>query len=76
LGKGVVGYVQWLYREAKPLLGRYREIDICLACPSPVAFALGMAFSRTPKITVCDYQNGKYVPVFSLELIEERLPFD
>ncbi|MFA0733396.1 MAG: hypothetical protein LKKZDAJK_002705 [Candidatus Fervidibacter sp.] len=71
-----LGYVQWLYREAKPLLGRYREIDICLACPSPVAFALGMAFSRTPKITVCDYQNGKYVPVFSLELIEERLPFD
>ncbi|MFA0760233.1 MAG: hypothetical protein HZLCBSQH_000323 [Candidatus Fervidibacterota bacterium] len=71
-----LGYVQWLYREAKLLLGRYREIDICLACPSPVAFALGMAFSRTPKITVCDYQNGKYVPVFSLELIEERSPFD
>ena len=71
-----LGYVQWLYREAKPLLGRYREIDICLACPSPVTFALGMAFSRTPKITVCDYQNGKNVPVFSLELIEERLPFD
>jgi hypothetical protein len=71
-----LGYVQWLYREAKPLLGRYREIDICLACPSAIAFALGMAFSRTPKVTVCDYQNGKYVPVFSLSEIEKRLPFD
>jgi hypothetical protein len=25
---------------------------------------------------VCDYQNSKYVPVFSLSEIEERLPFD
>lgn len=71
-----LGYVQWLYREAEPLLGRYREIEVCLVCPSPIAFALGMAFSRTPKITVCDYQDGKYVPIFSLALIEGRLPFD
>lgn len=71
-----LGYVQWLYREARPLLGRFQQVDICLVCPSAVAFALGMAFSRTPKVTVCDYQNGRYVPVFSLAEIEKRLPFD
>lgn len=71
-----LGYVQLLYEEAKPLLGRYSQIDICLVCPSAIAFALGMAFSRTPKLTVCDYQNGKYVPVFSLAEIERKLPFD
>jgi len=71
-----LGYVQWLYREARPLLGRYQAIEICLVCPSAVAFALGMAFSRTPKITVCDHQDGKYVPVFSLSEIERKLPFD
>lgn len=71
-----LGYVQWLYREAKPLLGRFQQVDICLVCPSAIAFALGMAFSRTPKVTVCDYQNGCYVPVFSLAEIEKRLPFD
>lgn len=71
-----LGYVQWLYREAKPLLGRYSQVDICLVCPSAIAFALGMAFSRTPKLTVCDYQSNAYVPVFSLAEIEKRLPFD
>lgn len=71
-----LGYVQWLYREARPLLGRYEQVDICLVCPSAIAFALGMAFSRTPKVTVCDYQNGRYVPIFSLAEIEKRLPFD
>ncbi|MEM1552784.1 MAG: SAVED domain-containing protein [Candidatus Bathyarchaeia archaeon] len=70
-----LGYVQWLYHEARPLLGRYEQVDICLVCPSAIAFALGMAFSRTPKVTVCDYQNGRYVPVFSLAEIEKRLPF-
>ena len=71
-----LGYVQWLYREAKPLLGRFQQVEICLVCPSAAAFALGMAFSRTPKVTVCDYQNGRYVPVFSLAEIEKGLPFD
>ena len=71
-----LGYVQWLYREAKELLGKYQQVDLCIASPSAIAFALGMAFSRTPKITVCDYQDGKYVPVFSLSEIEKRLPFD
>jgi len=71
-----LGYVQWLNLEAKKLIGEYRQVDLCISCPSAIAFALGMAFSRTPKVTVCDYQNGKYVPVFSLSEIEKRLPFD
>jgi hypothetical protein len=74
--KDWLGYVQWLYREARELLGKYQQVDLCIASPSPIAFALGMAFSRTPKVTVCDYQNGKYVPVFSPSEIEKRLPFD
>lgn len=74
--KNWLGYVQWLFKESKPLLGRYKAVDICLAGTSPIVFALGMAFSRTPKITVCDYQNGLYIPVFSLMAIEKRLPFD
>jgi hypothetical protein len=74
--KDWLGYVQWLYRETRELLGKYQQVDLCIASPSPIAFALGMAFSRTPKVTVCDYQNSKYVPVFSLSEIEKRLPFD
>ncbi len=70
-------YVQWLYRAAQPLLGNYPQVDVCLTVPVPIAFALGMACSRTPKIRVCDYrQAGQYVPVFSLATIEQRLPFD
>mgnify|MGYP001773928219 CR=1 FL=1 len=69
-------YVQWLLKEALPLIGRYSQVDLCLAMPAPIAFALGMALSRTPKIKVCDYQSGQYEPVFSLETIEQRLPFD
>jgi hypothetical protein len=74
--KDWLGYVQWLYRETRELLGKYQQVDLCIASPSPIAFALGMAFSRTPKVTVCDYQNGNYVPVFLLSEIEKRLPFD
>lgn len=71
-------YVQWLYKEAKPFLDKFknREIHLCLAAPSVIAFALGMALSRTPNITVCDFQSDKYVPVFSLREIERsKLPF-
>lgn len=69
-------YVQWLFREAQPLVAKYQQVEVCLYCPAVIAFALGMAFSRTPKITVCDLQQAKYVPVFSLATIEQRLPFD
>jgi hypothetical protein len=75
--KDWLGYVQWLYRETRELLGKYQQVDLCIASPSAIAFALGMAFSRTPKVTVCHYyQDSKYVPVFSLSEIEKRLPFD
>jgi hypothetical protein len=72
-----LGYAQWLYRETKPLIGHYRQVDLCLVSPSALAFALGMAFSRTPKVTVCDFfDDHHYAPVFSLAEIERRLPFD
>lgn len=70
-------YVQSLVTEAKPLMDRYAEIEICLICPSVIAFALGMAFSRDPRITICHWLDGGYAPVFSLREIERRrLPFD
>lgn len=69
-------YVQRLWQKASPLMGRYRHIDVCLMCPSVVAFALGMAFSRTPGVTVCHWLNDQYVPVFPFTEIERRLPFD
>lgn len=69
-------YVQRLWQKANPLIGRYRQVDLCLICPSVVAFALGMAFSRTSYVTVCHWLVDKYVPVFPLSEIERRLPFD
>jgi hypothetical protein len=67
-------YVQWLYREARELLGKYQQVDLCIASPSAIAFALGMAFSRTPKVTVCHYyQDSKYVPVFFVERDREKV---
>jgi len=51
-------------------------VELCLICPSAIAFALGMAFSRTPKLTVCHWINNQYVPVFKIAEIEARLPFD
>ncbi len=71
-----LGHVQWLYKEATPLLGQYRRVDLCLTCPSAIAFALGMAFSRTPNLWVCQFINSTYYPVFSLQWVEERLSFD
>lgn len=71
-----LAYVQHLVYVAKPLVNRYRRVDLCLLCPSATAFALGMAFSRTPFITICDWQNDRYVPVFPLTEVEKRLPFD
>ena len=69
-------YVQNLVASARSLVDKYEEVSLCLSCPSVVAFALGMAFSRTPKITVCHWSHNQYVPVFSLSHIERKLPFD
>lgn len=69
-------YVQLIFQRAKPLINRYREIEICLICPSAIAFALGMAFSRNPHITVCHwFADNQYRPVFPLSEIERQLPF-
>lgn len=69
-------YVQRLFAGAKQLVVDYEQVDICLMGPSVVAFALGMAFSRNPRITVCHRLNNQYLPVFPLAEIEKRLPFD
>ena len=69
-------YVQWFWQKANPLMARYPHVDLCLKSPSVIAFALGMAFSRTSHITVCHWLENQYVPVFPLSLIERRLPFD
>lgn len=68
-------YVQHIYQKANSLIVNFERVDICLICPSVVAFALGMAFSRNSKISVCNWFNNQYIPVFSLEEIERRLPF-
>jgi len=54
-------YVQWLYREARELLGKYQQVDLCIASPSAIAFALGHGVFtdaksdsvRLPKRQVC-----------------------
>jgi hypothetical protein len=78
-----LSYVQYFvagYREHVEK-GNYREIEICLLGPAVVAFALGMALSREPRIAVCQWFGGDsppaYAPVFRLAAIERRskLPF-
>ncbi len=73
-GTDWIPVVQKLVRFAKPKIEKYRDVHLCLITPSVVAFALGIVFSRTPHITVCQYLDGKYIPVLSLKLIETRLP--
>ena len=69
-------YVQEIVQRAKPLIHRYEDVEVCLICPSVVAFALGMAFSRKGSLKVCHYfSDGKYRPVFPLSEIEIHPPF-
>ncbi len=69
-------YVQTFVQLAKPWVERYKQIDICLAVPHAVAMALGMAFSRSPKVRLCHWYQGTYKPVAELRWIEQKLPFD
>ena len=72
-----IPYVKQIFQQAKPLIAQYREVEICLNCPSVIAFTLGMAFSRRPNLTVC-HRFGiskEYRPVFSLSQIEHQPPF-
>lgn len=69
-------YVQQIFSNANPLIAEYQEVDICLNCPSPIAFALGMAFSRKSHITICHYfEDNKYRLIFHLSEIERELLF-
>ena len=72
-----VPYVKQIYQQAKPLIAQYREVEICLMCPSVVAFALGMAFSRTSHLTVCQWfdSSHEYRPIFPLTQIAHQRPF-
>lgn len=78
-------YVKQIFQKAKPEIAKYQQVEICLICPSVIAFALGMAFSRTPNLTVChrfgssnessNESSDEYRPVFPLSQIERQLPF-
>lgn len=69
-------YIQKIITTARPVIKLYEKVDICLICPSAIAFALGMAFSRDGSIEVCHHcPDGKYRPVFPLAEIERRLTF-
>lgn len=68
-------YIQRLVKEMRPLIDKYEEVVVCLACPAVIAFALGMALSRNPRITVCHWLDNYYQPVFSLSQIEKKLAF-
>ena len=76
IGESWLPYVQALYHRAKPLVDRYQRVDVCIATPASIAFALGMAFSRTPQMWVCHWFGGEYQPVLPLRLTEQKLPFD
>ncbi|GBC92715.1 hypothetical protein HRbin15_01192 [bacterium HR15] len=71
-----LSYVQTLYRWAKPWVNAFKQVDICLICPDALAFALGMAFSRSAHLRVCHWMGAQYMPVVNLSWIERRLPFD
>jgi len=78
-GENWLPYVQGMVQRALPLVSRYHQVEICLICPSVVAFALGMALSRT-SVKVCHWfdDRNQYLPVLSLGEMgrEGALPFD
>lgn len=68
-------YVQHIVHAASGFVQPYRQVDLCLICPSAVAFALGMSFARTPKVSVCHWFGSKerYLPVLSLRRFERHV---
>ncbi len=69
-------YVQEIFQIAMPIISRYDKVEVCLACPSVIAFALGMAFSRKGSLEVCNHCcDGKYRPIFPLSKIELKPHF-
>lgn len=69
-------YVQHIVKIVNGLINNYKEVNIRLITPSVIAFALGMAFSRSQNITVSTYLDNNYFQVFSLKTIETEYPLD
>lgn len=69
-------YVQAFVQEAKKWINWFQQVELCLICPDAVAFALGMAFSRTPHIKICHWFEGQYLPVIDLRSVEQSLAFN
>ncbi len=67
-------YVQHVVKIVNGLINRYKEVNIRLITPSVIAFALGMAFSRSQNITVSTHLENNYFQVFSLITIEKEYP--
>lgn len=68
--------VQTFVLEAKKWINRFQQVELCLICPDAVAFALGMAFSRTPHLKICHWFAGEYLPVIDLRSREKSLAFN
>lgn len=69
-------YVQEIFGIAMPIVNRFEKVELCLICPSVIAFALGMAFSRKGSLEVCHHCcDDKYRPIFPLSEIERRPHF-
>lgn len=69
-------YVQHIVKIVNGLINKYKEVNIRLITPSVIAFALGMAFSRSQNITVSTHLENNYFQVFSLKTIETEYPLD
>ena len=69
-------YVQHIVKIVNGLINNYKEVNIRLITPSVIAFALGMAFSRSQYITVSTHLDNNYFQVFSLKTIETEYPLD
>lgn len=69
-------YVQHIVKIVNELINNYKEVNIRLITPSVIAFALGMAFSRSQNISVSTYLDNNYFQVFSLQTIEIEYPLD
>ncbi len=69
-------YAQAILAKAAPWVHAFQQIDLCLVGTDALVFALGMAFSRTPHLRVCQWSNGQYQPVIDLSNVAARPPFD
>lgn len=69
-------YVQQIVKIVNKLISNYKKVNIRLITPSVIAFALGMAFSRSQNIAVSTYIDNNYFQVFSLKTIETEYPLD